>query len=150
MPSVPALLLTQQSIRSDPALQPGQCGYRKVVVTELYPGESEAMTVPWLPPLSATGLCTVMRTDNIEAAFFTQAARQDRHYHRLGTEIYTVLEGQMLIAIAAQTYRLLAGDTIIVNPGSVHEIHPEATISFLCQVINLNCGGHADKFIVTE
>lgn len=149
MTTIPALLLIQQVIRDDPALLPGECGYRKVVVTELYPEEHEAEKVTWLPPITATGQCPVLLTDNIETAFFTQAAHQDRHYHRQGTEIYTVLEGQMLIEIADHTYRLGASDTVIVNPGSIHQILPEASQRFLCQVINLNCGGRADKYIVT-
>ena len=85
-------------------------------------------------------------TENIEVAIFTQNVVQDRHFHKIGTEIYTVLEGEMRIEVEEKDYVLLAGDMIVVNPGAVHEVKPEGT-NFLCRVVTSNCIGSSDKYL---
>jgi quercetin dioxygenase-like cupin family protein len=145
MEQPPALFIALESVKQDTALNPGQRGARKILVTELYPEkESEAVAVAWDPP-SGTGKCPVQVTENIEVAIFTQTASQDRHLHKLGTEMYMVLEGEMRIEVEGKDYVLLAGDMIVVNPGAVHEVKPAGT-EFLCRVVTANCISRSDKY----
>jgi quercetin dioxygenase-like cupin family protein len=134
MKAPPALLVRLESIKRD---------------TELYPEkEVESEHIEWNPPASLEK-CVVQVTGNIEIAVFIQHASQDRHWHKIGTEIYTVLEGEMKIEVEGQDFVLRAGDTIVVNPGAIHEVKPEGT-EFICQVVTANCGGHADKYLATQ
>jgi len=84
---------------------------------------------------------------DLEMAYFTERARQDRHWHVRGTEIYTVLEGEMAIEVESETHVLAARDSIVIRPGAVHRVLPEGR-SFLCQVVTAACGGGVDKFVV--
>ncbi|MEI7456949.1 MAG: cupin domain-containing protein [Nitrosomonadales bacterium] len=139
-----ALLISLAASKQDPALQSGQRGARKILVTELYPkNETEAADVIWQP---GSDLCPVQVTPDIEVAIFTQHAAQDRHYHKLGTEFYSVIEGRMVIEIEDHPYTLTAGDMIVVHPGTVHQVKPEGC-EFICRVISANCGGISDKYI---
>ena len=141
----PALLIKLESMKRDAALEPGNRGARKILVTELYPAkESEAVHVEWNPPADS-GKCPVQVTKNIEVAVFTHNITQDRHLHKLGTEMYMVLEGEMTIEVEGQDYTLLAGDMIVVNPGAAHQVKPQGT-KFICRVVTANCGGNADKY----
>lgn len=142
----PAFLLTLAAAKQDLSLLSGRRGARKVMVTELYPEhETETDEVVWQPPL-ATGKCAVQVRPDMEIAHFTQHATQDRHFHKLGTEFYAVLEGNMTLDVAGQTYWLAAGDMMVVHPGTLHQVKPEGT-EFLCRVISVNCGGVADKYV---
>jgi quercetin dioxygenase-like cupin family protein len=144
----PALVIHLAKIKQDPALQPNARGARKLLVTGIYPEhEQVARQNVWSPPTDAEK-CQVQITQDIELATFTEQNAQDRHYHQLATEVYTVLKGVMMIEVEAQLYTLTAGDTIVINPGSVHQIKVQGC-EFICQVITANCGGIADKFIVS-
>lgn len=145
MKGLPGLLVNLEAIKRDPALEAGNRGARKILVTELYPEkEVETTQVEWMPPVDSEK-CPVEVTKNIELAVFTQNAPQDRHLHKLGTEMYMVLEGKMKIEVEGQDYVLLPGDMLIVNPGAAHEVKP-AGIEFLCRAVTANCGGNADKY----
>ena len=147
MTNIPALLVTKDAVESDPALQPGARGARKLIVTDLFAAkETEATNVEWLPPAEGEQ-CPVQVMDDAEVAVFNQHTDQDRHYHKKGTEIYMVLNGNMLIAIDGQDYSLSPGDMIVVNPNAVHEVKKPKNANFLCRVVTLNCGGAADKFL---
>ena len=82
-----------------------------------------------------------------EIAVFNELARQDRHHHKVGTEIYIVVEGRMIIEIDDIHYPLSVGDMVIVNPGTVHEVKPAGT-QFLCRVLTVNCKGDEDKYVI--
>lgn len=141
-----ALLISLNAVKHDAALQAGHRGARKILVTELYPkAEVEAAESVWLAPNGADK-CQVLITPDIEVAVFTQHTAQDRHHHKLGTEFYSVIEGSMVIEIEEKTYVLLAGDMIVVHPGTVHEVKPEGC-EFICRVISCNCGGISDKYV---
>jgi quercetin dioxygenase-like cupin family protein len=147
MEQLPALLIRLESVKRDAALEPNHRGARKILVTELYPvKEYETGHVEWHPPGEAEK-CPVQVTKNIEVAVFTHEALQDRHLHKVGTEMYTVLEGKMKIEVEGQDYVLLAGDMIVVHPGAAHEVKPKGT-KFICRVVTANCGGNADKYPV--
>jgi quercetin dioxygenase-like cupin family protein len=140
-----ALVVRLEAVKRDGALRPEGRGARKILVTEIYPAkEMETTEVLWNPPVGEEK-CSVQVTTDTEVAVFTQTARQDRHYHKTGTEIYMVLEGTMVIEVEGEDYTLSAGDMIVVQPGATHEVKPEGT-EFLCRVVTANCGGAADKY----
>lgn len=71
-------------------------------------------------------------------------AKQTRHWHKIGTEIYLLLEGAMAIEVEGSEYRLQPGDMIVVNPGAHHKVSRDG--EFLCRVITVNCGGPDDRY----
>ena len=122
-------------------------GSRKIIVTTLRNEEErEAMEEEWTAPGSGSR-CPVLRMPADEMSFFTEQAKQDRHYHKVGTEIYMSIWGTLSIEVEGTIYPLEAGDTLVVHPFSVHQVLP-SEIPFLCRIITLNAGGPADKFIV--
>jgi mannose-6-phosphate isomerase-like protein (cupin superfamily) len=140
-----ALFVTLKDAKADPALLPGGRGARKIVVTEVYHDkEEEAREIVWKPP-GALDRSTVQSMKDTEVSIFTDRASQDRHYHKLGTEIYMVLEGMMIIEVEGAEYCLESGDMIVVNPWAAHQVKPDTT-KFICRVVTVNCGGASDKY----
>ena len=142
------LHIALNEVKKDPALAPTSRGARKFIVTEILTnkGEEETKSDIWKAPQSEKP-CPVLWISNVEMAVFNEVSSQDRHYHKEGTEVYMVIEGQMTIEVESKTYKLLQGDTLIVHPFSVHEVKSEGT-QFLCRVITLNCQGKQDKFVI--
>jgi mannose-6-phosphate isomerase-like protein (cupin superfamily) len=141
-----ALVIHLANVKKDPALQPGARGARKLLVTGIYAElEQPACQTVWSPP-ATTEKCQVQVTPDIELAVFTEQNAQDRHFHKVASEFYTVLKGEMVIEVEDHSYLLSAGDTIVINPGTVHQIKPEGC-EFICQVLTANCSGIADKYI---
>lgn len=148
MERLPALFVRLDEVRKDPVLQAGRRGARKLLVTKLYESkEKEACDTVWSPP-QGPDKCSVQLMPDSEIAVFTHLASQDRHYHKKGTEIYMVLEGEMTIEVEGVNYPLSAGDMIIVNPEAKHEVKPQGK-KFLCRVVTVNCGGASDKYVDT-
>ena len=143
--TVPFLLIKKEAVAADPALAPGARGARKHVVTSLRDGEEEVKETVWRAPAKGQK-CPVLVADNWEMATFNEVTTQDRHYHKKGTEIFIVLEGEMEIDVDDEVFTLNEGDTLVVNPRAVHEILRKK--SFLARVIKVNCGGPDDKFVV--
>ena len=104
--------------------------------------EEEAREVVW-SHTSVSGKCPVQVTKGVESATFTQLAKQTRHCHEIGTEIYLLLQGKMTIEVEGIEYHMTEGDMIVVNPGSFHEVRREE--DFLCRVVTANAGGPQDK-----
>lgn len=137
----PALLITLEAAKQDPALQTR--GDRKVLVTDILPdSEQEAPAIVWRAP-SPQSKCPVVTMRDTELAFFTERAKQTRHCHKIGTEIYTLLEGGMTIEVAGELYTLAPGDTLVVKPGAWHEVKRNS--KFHCQVVTVNCAGIKDR-----
>jgi mannose-6-phosphate isomerase-like protein (cupin superfamily) len=142
-----ALFVTKKAIQADAAILSGARGARKLIVTEIYSSkEEEATNIKWNPP-DPESKCQVKLMKDTELAVFNENADQDRHYHKIGTEIYMVLEGAMEIDIDNDSYCLEHGDMIVVNPNTVHEVK-KTSKSFLCRVVTINCAGSKDKYIV--
>jgi mannose-6-phosphate isomerase-like protein (cupin superfamily) len=146
MEELSCLIIKKESLKNDQALKLGSRGARKILVTSIYESkETECKSNIWTPPADDQEKCPVQITDNYEVAFFNQYALQDRHYHKIGTEIYMVLEGNMIIEVKGKAYELTKGDMIIINPNSFHEV--KRTTEFLCRVITVNCCGPKDKYL---
>jgi mannose-6-phosphate isomerase-like protein (cupin superfamily) len=136
-----ALLVRLDEIKHDLAMKTR--GERKLVVTEIRDDKEEpAVAIEW-GFAAESGKCPVQLMNNMESAVFCEKAKQDKHYHSLGTEIYLLLEGIMTIEVEGVDYRMTPGDMMIVNPGATHEVKREG--AFLCRVITANSGGAGDK-----
>jgi quercetin dioxygenase-like cupin family protein len=142
-----SLLVKLSAIKRDPALDLKERGARKLLITELIENKEKlAQDEIWQAP-EINEKCSVLLTKDFEMSIFNQAAKQDRHYHKLGTEIYLIVEGKMLIEVENKDYLLSLGDSIVVNPGSVHLVKPSQE-NFIAYVFSFNCKGVEDKFIV--
>jgi len=140
------LFVSLKAAKSDPALQLGGRGARKIGVTVLYEGkEKEYDSATWN---GVSAFSPVMTFQETEYAVFNEITFQDRHYHKLGTEFYTVLEGIFTIDVENILYTLGVGDTIIIPTGVVHEVLRHT--SFTANVITVGCGGVSDKYIVEK
>src|SRR5690242_14818198 len=151
----PALVVYMNEVKADQALQPGARGARKVLVTELYTArERRATDIVWKPPIGGDK-CPVQvmppaeGSSGSEVASFNHLSAQDRHYHKVGMEIYMVMGGTMVIEVEEVNYPLSAGDMIVVNPYAIHEVKPAhpAGKEFLCRVVTINCRGASDKYL---
>jgi mannose-6-phosphate isomerase-like protein (cupin superfamily) len=138
----PAVLFSLQTAKGDPALQAR--GDRKILVTEIYAAKEEAVSESHWVHRTGSGKCPVLLMRDTESAVFTQVAKQTRHCHKIGTEIYVLLEGRMTIEVEGADHVLSPGDTIIVMPGAYHQIRREG--EFLCRVFTVNCGGPNDRY----
>ena len=141
------LKIPMEEVRKDPALSVGNRGARKQIVTTLYTDkEKESNSDIWYAPAD-TEKCQVLRLSGVEMGVFNQEARQDRHYHKEGTEIYFLIEGDFFIGVEGKEYHLTeGGDAIVVNPFSVHEVKNKGN-QYFCRVVILNCGGEQDKYL---
>lgn len=138
------LLVSLSSVKNDPALSPTGRGARKIGVTSLFPKtETPYVGSNWFGSSEKT---PVMVLDSTEYAVFTETTVQDRHYHKQGTEFYTVLDGKFEIEVENELFSLFMGDTIVVPAGVVHEVLRRS--SFVANVITINCEGISDKYIV--
>ena len=138
------LLVTMDSLQNEPNFELGSRGDRKLLVTSYYKNECPCETDIW-QPRAKNGLCPVQIMDDTESAVFNQNVKQDRHYHKLGTEMYMLLTGKMSIEVEDKIYNLVPGDMIIVNPESFHKVL--SGTEFLCRVLTVNCHGPADKYM---
>lgn len=143
----PALLISKETVREDTELNEGPEGERKLVVQDIYPSvEMLATGCRWKVP-NLGEKCQVLKLSNVEVGIFSNIASQVRHYHKIGTEIYSVIDGEMDIVVNDEVFTLRSGDMIVVSPNSVHEVQ-KSNRRFLCQVISANCQGKEDKYVV--
>lgn len=140
----PAILFSLQAAKSDPALHAPARGDRKILVTEIYASKEEAASESQWSHQTSSGKCPVLLMRDTESAVFTEVAKQTRHCHKIGTEIYVLLEGRMIIEVEGIAHTLSPGDTIVVLPGAYHQIRRED--KFLCRVFTVNCGGSKDRY----
>jgi len=138
------LLVNMDSFKNDPNLKVGSRGDRKLLVTTVFKNESLIDTEDiWHPSIEKPN--PVQKMVDTEVAIFNHYAEQDRHYHKIGTEMYMLLEGEMSIEVEEKVYNLLPGDMIVVNPESFHKVL--SGTEFLCRVVTVNCHGSADKYM---
>ena len=142
----PALLLSLAAMRADNKIKNEGVGQRKHAVTEVYDSEEYAKEVVWRAPTIGEK-AKVLEFPDLEVATFSETAAQDRHYHKNGTEMYSVLEGTMQIEVKGEVYQLEAGDMIVISPGSIHEVRTKGH-KFVARVVIANCGGKGDKYVV--
>ena len=136
-----ALLVSFDETERDLALQPR--GERKLMVTRIFEeSECEADDDIW----HAADRCPVIKMEDTELATFTQRAKQTRHWHERGTEIYMVMKGNLRVLVEEKEYNLSELDMLIVKSGAKHKVQPKGEGEFLCRVINVNCGGCDDRY----
>jgi quercetin dioxygenase-like cupin family protein len=147
--TVPYVVIRKDIAKTDQRLQqPGNTG-RKVFAITMYEAKEKPIQEPeWEPgdddqektPLVVTGF------GGLEVATFNHHAKQEAHKHLIGTEIFTVLEGEMEIIINEKDCLTLGeGDEIVLLPGTVHEILTNR--QFLVRVHCVDCHGVKDKYV---
>jgi mannose-6-phosphate isomerase-like protein (cupin superfamily) len=142
-----ALFIRLSEVASDPEMQAGSRGLRRVLVTSLYPEtETHAKEILWQAP-SAGVSCPVQVMQDLEAGFFTQDSTQVRHYHENATEIYISLKGEILIEVEGLDYRLNQGDMLVVNPMTAHQVK-QGRNPFLGLMIAHDSRGSGDKVVL--
>ncbi len=145
---IPYLIVRFADAAADQKLmRPGNNG-RKVLVNALRPHTEVAAGDPqWrsaIPPRKTPVVET--GAGGVEAATFSQTARQDRHKHKRSTEFYTVLAGVMHVRLNDdKAHTLRAGDELVVFPGTIHEILSKG--EFLTRVHSIGCRGARDKVV---
>ena len=137
-----AVLFSLESAKSDPALRTR--GDRKLLVTEIYSGKEEAISGSHWSHETISGKCPVLLMRDTESALFNQLAKQTRHFHKIGTEIYALLEGMMTIEVEGTNHTLSPGDMLVVLPGAHHEVR-RAGVYFVPNLFTVNCGGAKDR-----
>jgi len=143
---IPSLFVQLAKILTDPAMQPGARGARKLAVTRIYdPAETPASDSLWEPPRETRQPCPVLELGGTEIAVFNEHADQQRHFHKQATEIYLVVAGDMVVEIDGTDHHLKTGDAVIISPGAPHAIKKQG-LKFTSYVISANCGGPEDKF----
>ena len=142
----PALLIPLAEVEQDAQFKCSGNGARKIGVTTLYSDSEKSVDSDCWKGNCGENKCPVLLTDNIEIAFFNNQAPQDLHYHKISTEIYMVVKGKMKITVDEKEYRLQQGDTIIVQPGAVHQVRQSEQF-FICRVVSCNCTGKSDKYL---
>jgi len=71
------------------------------------------------------------------------------HYHKMMTEIFTVLEGEFSFVLGKEKYLFLPGDTAIIPPMTPHGFRPEVAGSRL-QFMLTGAGNREDFFTGLE
>jgi mannose-6-phosphate isomerase-like protein (cupin superfamily) len=72
-----------------------------------------------------------------EGHFKKAGDNKARHYHKLMTEIFTVLQGEFFFSLADEEYVIQPGDTIIIPPLTIHGFRAKLPDSRL-QIISSN------------
>jgi mannose-6-phosphate isomerase-like protein (cupin superfamily) len=139
--SVRVLTIPREAVAADEAMGDGGVGKRKIVVTEQFEGERPVSETRWRPPVDCDA-AAVLGTADLELSYFNEQAPQDRHLHRMATEIYTVQSGEMRIWASNEVYTLGAGDAIVILPDTWHQVLPTPGTPFCCQVIAANVSIH--------
>jgi quercetin dioxygenase-like cupin family protein len=153
MPSaVSYLVLRKKQVLADWRVhvpRPKDNNGRKVLVIGIFPATERPADDPDWKAEPRDGHTPVVETGpgGVEVGSFTHEAGQDCHLHLIGTEIYTVLQGQMWIRLNRNaTVGLRQGDEIVVLPGTPHEVLRKRS-EFLTRVHTVNCYGEQDKYV---
>lgn len=140
---LPCVIINKKIAMKDMRLDKEANRGRKVMVIKMRKDTDELEGIEWEP-----GKLVETKCGGLEVATFNEKTEQDKHLHKLATEIYTVLDGKMKIEVDNIPYDLETGDEIIVFPGSVHQVLPSDD-KFLARVHTVNCHGESDKYKVS-
>ncbi|MFH1855217.1 MAG: cupin domain-containing protein [bacterium] len=141
-----ALVVTPEAIRRDPAWAEGGRHARKLLsITPPFPSECIAQDMGWEPGTDGTKTPIVL-TEDFECAIFESGAKEDRHVHKLATEVYYVIEGILTLEINDERREYRPGTLVFVFPGTVHEVICQGyyRVVLFCS----HCGGPADKQVM--
>ena len=138
------IVIRKKEVKSDRKLLTPNNNGRKIFATSgaiQEFGEREIKSGIWTP-----GDIYPTKKGGLEISTFTETAKQDRHMHKETTEIYTVLEGGIFIAINNDEHFYLdEGDEIIIYPGTIHYL--STRYMSLIRVHSINSYGAKDKFV---
>jgi len=157
---VPYVLITLNNVEKDAHVKgldirkledPNNNG-RKIFASSIMSHKGEALIdkEEWrAPAIYPTG------DGGIEISTFTEFSCQDRHRHERGTEIYTVLRGQLQLYINdGEIQTLKEGDEIVILPGTVHQVckpiyrlGKKDNFELVVRVHSISCYGEDDKYV---
>ncbi len=146
---LPYLFLSKKAVKGDPWIYRNGNNGRKVLVNEIRPSTERPIRSPQWRLGGKRSPVLEVGCGGVEVATFTHNSKQDCHKHLICTEIYTVLEGEMIIRLNQrknQTLTLEQGDELVVLPGTPHEVCRDTT-EFLTRVHSIDCHGDNDKYI---
>ena len=156
---VPFVLILRNHVERDAELTGGENKLgkkgnngRRILATSVWTESGEfAISEPiWkVPAVYPTG------DGGLEVSTFTEFSGQDRHMHRKGIEIYTVLKGTLQIYIDDQLLTLHSMDEVVILPNAIHEVvqtqhrdrPPGESFGLLVRVHSINCHGEFDKYV---
>jgi mannose-6-phosphate isomerase-like protein (cupin superfamily) len=74
------------------------------------------------------------RNQSFAEATVTPGARTSLHRHRVTEEIYHVTAGEGVMTLGGETFRVAAGDTVCIPPGTPHCVANAGTgpLAILC------------------
>jgi len=136
-------------IRDDKLKLPNNNG-RKILANKIYKEKEYHITdINWTPDFNADKKTPILEVGcgGVELATFTHTAKQNKHLHLIGTEIYTVLSGSMCIEINGILYKLEEKDEIVILPGTIHKVLQDEHNEFVTRVHSINCHGDNDKYV---
>ena len=157
---VPHVLITRQNAEQDAEItgrenklgESNNNGRKVFAISIMHKFGEELITDPlWKAP-------SVFPTGNggLEIATFTEYSDQDRHKHKSGIEIYTVLKDIMKIFINDNgPHSLHVGDEIVILPRTIHEViqqkhgdrEKRAAFELIVRVHSVCCYGAEDKYV---
>ncbi|MCP4612818.1 MAG: cupin domain-containing protein [Planctomycetes bacterium] len=141
------LIIRKSKAKDDFKLKTKNLNGRKVMVNCIRPDKSRHIEKPeWEPPKNEHEKSNILETGcgGIEIATCNQKTVQKRHFHKIATEIYSVLEGHLIIEVNGKIVELDCGDEIIILPETMHKVIPET--DFMARVHTVNCHGTSDKY----
>ncbi len=96
----------------------------------LQPGEGRVIPVPFARSevtMKAESPQTGGRITIYESRQEPHSVGPARHYHTQLTELFYILEGEMLFLVGNELHRLPAGATVVIPPRTVHAFHNAAS-----------------------
>ena len=90
-----------------------------------------------LPFSDTQGVCSMVE-DTLKPGFYLE-----RHYHKIMTEVFYVLEGELALIFDDETLPLQKGDTLTVPPNVWHAAKSEAGAKMLTIFVN----GRFDEYL---
>jgi mannose-6-phosphate isomerase-like protein (cupin superfamily) len=76
-----------------------------------------------------------LRNQSLAEATLLSGQSTAPHYHPIAEEIYFIVEGEGLMKLESETFRVQVGDAVAIPNGVVHQImnDSELKLVFLCQ-----------------
>jgi len=75
-----------------------------------------------------------VRHQSLAEAIVDPGCRTHLHRHHVTEELYHILDGEGLMTLGCETFRVAPGDSVVITPGSVHCIENTGTgpLRLLC------------------
>jgi len=141
------LLVNKANVATDRRLKDNNNTGRRIIARELKGLSVATPSTLWLPPTkNAPSWVIPTGEGGFEMSTCNELTAQDRHFHKMAIEIYSVLEGRMIIMVNDRRLSLEVGDEVVIFPRTIHEVLQEG--EFITRVLAINARSD-DKTIVS-